>query len=88
MSESDGRLAVLNPQLHDGIPLAEAARRAGCRAGPRPGGWRHIERTALTVCAGWIGPTGVVVFHSNWRLYTLNGTPPQVDQRPTYNDWR
>src|SRR5664279_2532757 len=24
-----GRLAVLNPHLHDGVPLAEAARRAG-----------------------------------------------------------
>ena len=29
MSELDGRLAVLNPHLHDGVPLAEAARRAG-----------------------------------------------------------
>jgi len=29
VSELDGRLAVLNPHLHDGVPLAEAARRAG-----------------------------------------------------------
>ena len=29
VSELDGRLAVLNPHLHDGVSLAEAARRAG-----------------------------------------------------------
>jgi len=29
VSELDGRLVVLNPHLHDGVPLVEAARRAG-----------------------------------------------------------
>ena len=29
MSELETRLAVLNPHLHDGVPLIEAARRAG-----------------------------------------------------------
>lgn len=38
MPELDRRMAVLSPHLYDGVPLTVAARRQGCRSGPRSDG--------------------------------------------------
>ena len=60
MPELDGRLAVLNPHLHDGVPLVEAARRAGV---PRRTASRLLaayQSNGLEGRVAWIGRTGVV----------------------------
>jgi hypothetical protein len=46
----DQRMAVLGPQLHEGVPLVHARPRRGFRCGPRSAGSRPISPGALPGC--------------------------------------
>ncbi len=72
VADLQDRLAVLNPHLHEGVPLAEAARRAGV---PR----RTATRWLAAFQAGGVltvardDDEGVVLFDDGFRCVRRHG---------------